>query len=210
VLSTALVLAWAAVGATATGNELAARVRTVVEEADVVYDTGFEVPCSVGVWEEMVARPVLLGALWSAYGYAPAYRVEMRGDTIHVEDPTGLVGDVVGIQTRDGERTYLVEGQVNHWAVPFFNRGSAVFVLKTTVTAGEVAARLAVYVRAESAIGSLVVKLGRPLLMKHVVNRIDLNLRDACGILAAVEGDPDHVVSLLDPHAAGELRAALR
>lgn len=212
VLWMGLALAWsiAAWGHPDLTSELAMRVRAVVEDADVVYTTAFAVPCSEGVWEELVERPVLLGALWSAYGYAPAYRVEMRGDTVHVEDPTGLVGDVVGIQASDGERTYLVEGQINHWAVPFFNQGTAVFLLKTQARAGEVAGTLEVHVRAESAIGSLVVKLGRPLLMRHVANRIDLNLQDVRQILAAVAEDQDRVAGLLDPVAAEQLRAALR
>jgi len=116
----------------------------------------------------------------------------------------------VGIQASDGDRVYLVEGQVNHWAVPFFNQGTAVFRLRTQARAGEVAGTLAVHIRAESAIGSLVVKLGRPLLMRHVANRIDLNMRDARRIFAAVAEDPDRVAGLLDPVASEQLRAALR
>ena len=76
----------------------------IIGDADVVYRTSFVMPCSEGTWKRLVDNPALLCRLWNAYGFAPTYQVEMRHDTVHVEDSTGLVGDVIAIELEPGRR----------------------------------------------------------------------------------------------------------
>ena len=184
----------------------AERAAEIVGDADVVYNTTFVMACSEGTWRRLMDKPVLLGRLWSAYGFAPIYQVEMRHDTVHVEDSTGLVGDVVAVELEQGRRQYLINGELDHWAVPFFNEGTAVLTLEMQVKGDAVGGTAAVHLRANSGIGRLVLRAARPLLTKHVANRLDLNLQDAAKIFAAVEEDPVEVADFLGGSAGEELR----
>lgn len=182
----------------------------IIGDADAVYKTTFVMQCSESTWKQLVDRPVLLGRLWNAYGFMPTYQVEMRHDTVHVEDSTGLVGDAVTAELGAGRRQYLINGELDHWAVPFFNEGTAVLTLDVQVKGAGVAGTAAVYLRANSGIGRVVLRAARPLLVKHVANRLDLNLQDAAKIFAAVEEDPEAVADLLGARAGEELRKVLR
>jgi hypothetical protein len=119
-------------------QDAAALAGEVIQDPDLSYTASFAMECSAVTWNRLVDDPVLAGQLWSAYGYAPAYRVTMRADTIHVEDPTGLVGDAVRIGQEAGDRTYLVYGKLNHWADPFFNEGLAVMAVHSRSVDGRV------------------------------------------------------------------------
>jgi len=160
----------------------------IIADADVVYKTTFVMQCSQETWKRLVDRPALLGRLWNEYGFAPTYQVEMRHDTVHVEDSTGLVGDAIATEVKPGRRQYLINGELDHWAVPFFNEGTAVLTLETQVKGESVVGTAEVHLRANSTIGRVVLRAARPLLVKHVANRLDLNLLDAAKIFAAVEG----------------------
>ncbi len=182
----------------------------LIGDADAVYKTTFVMQCSESTWKQLVDRPALLGRLWNAYGFMPTYQVEMRHDTVHVEDSTGLVGDAVTAELGAGRRQYLINGELDHWAVPFFNEGTAVLTLDVQVKGEGVAGTAAVHLRANSGIGRVVLRAARPLLVKHVANRLDLNLQDAAKIFAAVEEDPETVADLLGGRAGEELRKVLR
>ena len=92
---------------------------------------------------------------------------------------------------------YLVDGRLNHWAVPFFNEASAVFLLKSDFAQGKIVANLQVYIRAGSTVGSLVLQAAKPLLVKHVDNRVTLNLQDVRKIVEELDTSPDRVASRL-------------
>ena len=188
----------------------AERAAEIIGDADVVYKTSFVMPCSEGTWERLLDRPALWCRLWNAYGFAPTYQVEMRHDTAHVEDSTGLVGDVVVAELEPGRRQYLIDGELDHWAVPFFNEGTAVLTVDIHVKGDGVTGTATIHLRANSGLGRLVLRAARPLLTKRVANRLDLNLQDAAKIFAAVEEDPEEVADLLGGRAGEELREALR
>ena len=182
----------------------------IIGDADAAYKTTFVMQCSESTWKQLVDRPALLGRLWNVYGFMPTYQVEMRHDTVHVEDSTGLVGDAVTAEPGAGRRQYLINGELDHWAVPFFNEGTAVLTLDVLVKGEGVAGTAAVHLRANSGIGRVVLRAARPLLVKHVANRLDLNLQDAAKIFAAVEEDSEAVADLLGGRAGEELRKVLR
>ena len=58
----------------------------------------------------ILSNPLLMGELWKTYGFAPAYDITVRGDTLRVEDPTGLIGDAFRFHRGTGEVSYLVDG----------------------------------------------------------------------------------------------------
>ncbi len=177
-----------------------ARAREVVERPDVTYTTRIIWDCSARTFERAVEDPVLMGALWQAYGFAPAYRISGARDSLHVVDPTGLLGDALLYERGVNNVRYVVLGKLDHWVVPVLNTGTAVFDLSWHPSAATngLSAQLDVYVRAGSGIGSVVLRLVRPLLARHVDNRISLNLLDVQTIMSAVERDPDRVAQRLE------------
>ena len=183
--------------ATSAVGEAGIRARQLVDEADFTYATRFTWSCSAPTWDRILSNPLLMGELWKAYGFAPAYDITARGDTLHVEDPTGLIGDAFRFRRGTGEMSYLVDGRLNHWAVPFFNEASAVFVLKSDFAQGKVVADLQVYIRAGSTVGSIVLQAAKPLLAKHVDNRVTLNLQDVRKIVEELDTSPARVASRL-------------
>lgn len=183
-------------------EDRAAQAQEIIENADVTYTTSFSWQCSKRTWNRVVEHPLLVGQLWEAYGYAPAYRVSMRGDAIHINDPTGLTGDVFVFRWDSGARVYLALGKLDHWAVPFFNEGMAVFVLKSRVSDRRVFGELKVYIRAASTVGNIVLQVGRSVFMKHVDNRITLNLQDVQKIAETVELTPEKVMGKLSGSTA--------
>ena len=182
---------------TSAAGDVESQARQLIAEADVIYTTRFTWSCSASNWERILSNPLLIGALWKAYGFAPAYDMTARGDTLHVEDPTGLIGDAFRFQREAGEVSYLIDGRLNHWAVPFFNEASAIFVLVSRSAQGKIVANLQVYIRAGSAVGSLVLQAAKPLLAKHVDNRVTLNLQDARKIVEEIDTSPARVASYL-------------
>lgn len=178
-------------------GEVEIRAHQLVDEADVTYATRFTWFCSTSTWDRILSNPLLMGALWKAYGFAPAYDMTARGDTLHIEDPTGLIGDAFRLYRETGEVAYLVDGRLNHWAIPFFDEASAVFLLKGDFAQGKIVANLQIYIRAGSTVGSLVLQAAKPLLVKHVDNRVTLNLQDVRKIVEELYTSPDRVASRL-------------
>ncbi len=183
--------------ATSAVGDVGIRARQLVDEADVTYATRFTWLCSESTWDRILSNPLLMGVLWKAYGFAPAYDMTARDDTLHVEDPTGLIGDAFCLYQRAGEVAYLVDGRLNHWAVPFFNEASAVFLLKSDFDQGKIFANLRVYIRAGSTVGSLVLQAAKPVLAKHIDNRVTLNLQDLRKIVEELDTSPARVASRL-------------
>ena len=184
----------------------AVQARKVIDQADMSYSISFTWDCSAATWESILDQPLLMAALWAEYGFAPAYRVSAREDLIHVDDPTGIVGDALLFHRATGERSYWVQGKLDHWAAPFFNEGMAVFVLTSTVVNGQVIGNLQVYIRAQGAVGSVVLTLARSLLAQRVDNRVTLNLEDARTIVEAIDADPLQVAARLRGAEADRFR----
>jgi hypothetical protein len=184
-------------------------LKAVIADADITYRTTFRLPCTDATWQVMAADPLLFADLWNAYGYGPAYSVRAEGAVLHVSDPTGLAGKVAIVEASPRRRRYLVEGEVDHWAVPFMNEGTAVFVLDTVVDAEGVAGELIVSVQAGSAIAGFVLRLTRSVLLAHVANRIELNLQDASTLLQLIERQPEMVQRKVSPALWARLRGAL-
>src|ERR1700694_3594316 len=115
VLSPALA---AEAGAAAPPNR-ASVAETVVASPDITYQIPFVINCSEATWRKVLDNPWLMGQLWNVYGYSPAYKVSTAGDGLHIDDPTGLVGDLWLVRNGLDERRYFATGRLNFRAVPF-------------------------------------------------------------------------------------------
>jgi hypothetical protein len=191
-----------------------AALQAVIDDADITYRTTFHLPCSDATWQALVDDPVLFADLWNVYGYGPAYTVRATGPALHVSDPTGLAGEVTIVEASAQRRRYLVAGRVDHWAVPFMNEGDAAFVLDTAVgdtgaSASTVTGELTVYVQAGNSFAGLIMRLGRSVLLDHVANRVELNLRDASKLLQRIENHPERVRRKVGPALWARLQKAL-
>ena len=189
------------------GEDLQAQAARIMREASITYHTTFAWSCSESTWDRVADNPLLMGHLWKAYGFAPAYQLQTKREVIHVHDPTGLSGVVRAFSGSSGERIYLSEGKVDHWAVPFFNGGEAVFVLKSEREEGGVRGDLTVYIKSTSLVGDAVLTIGEPLLMKHIDNRITLNLQDAGKIVETIESRPENARDKLSGTQANRFEA---
>ena len=179
---------------------------TVVASPDLRYTAAFVVSCSETTWIKVLDNPWLMGQLWAAYGHSPAYRIRVAGDALHVDDPTGLTGTVVIARTAPDQRRYFAAGTLNHRAVPFFNAGQAVGILRSESTGRQIRGTLEVYVRADRAISRAALWVGRPLLQPRVENRIRLNLIDAVQIVDEIASSPESVLGRLQGPAAETFR----
>lgn len=189
------------------GASPAEQARSVMADPDLVYHARFSWRCPAAVWEQVLDEPLLMGRLWEASGFGPAYRFSQRGNLLHVDDPTGMQGDAVLVDRAPGSRTYLINGKVDHWAVPFFNEGLAVFVVTSRGDATRISGELTVYVSAASMAASAVLALGQSLLEGHIDNRVRLNLADGGALVEKVAGHPEQAAALLGPADAARFRA---
>jgi hypothetical protein len=183
--------------------------REVLGSPDLRYTTTWTVPCSGRTFEALVASPLVTARLWDAYGYAPAYRASSLGDTLLVLDPTGLEGKALLLDRTPSEVRYLVYGKLDHWAVPFFNRGLAVMSLRSAEQDGRMECQVEIAIRAESTLSSLVLQAAEGLIMERVRNRVTLNLVDAASIFVAVDRDPAAVKQKLNAEDGRGLDAVL-
>ena len=188
------------VAAPVMAEDRAERAAAVRRAAAVSYSGRYEVPCLAAVLERAMDHPVLMGALWAAYGYAPAYRVSGLGEAgaAHVEDPTGIVGDLWLVEREKRYRVYLADGELDHWAVPALNRGTAVFEVRTAAKESGTEVDVAVFMEPESRIAGALLWLLSPVVEYHIENRISLNLEDAAKILEAIDRTPAAVADRLE------------
>ena len=186
------------------GEDWTARARKVRKEATISYSGRYEVACARVLVERALDHPLVMGALWASYGYAPAYRVSGPDESgcVHVEDPTGIVGDVRPMGIADGRRIYLAEGKFEHWAVPALNAGTAVFEVEVAPAGPTTRVTVDVFLEPDSRIAGAVMWMLSPVIKAHIENRITLNFQDAAGILEKIAGEPKSVAGRLQ----GDLR----
>ena len=179
----------------------------VVASPDVTYQASFAINCSEATWRKVLDNPWLMGQLWNIYGYAPAYKVGPAGDGLHIEDPTGLVGELWLVRNQPHERRYLASGKISYRAVPFFNSGQAVTIVRSQVAGQQIRGTLQLYIRGDRAISRAVLWAGKPVLQGRVENRVQRNLQDGVRLVEQIASSPDAVLRQLQGPAAETFRA---
>jgi len=177
--------------------DLSPETQTLLNSPDITYSSVYDFACRPAVLDSLLGHPVLLGRLWAAYGFAPAYRVRPQGDGLHVEDPTGIVGEVRLAQQAGSRWVYLGDGRLNHRLVPAF-RGRMALLITTAPKGAGVSARVEVFLRTESRTLGLLTWTLSPLVRGRIENRATFNARDLGVILKDVSGAPQQAASRLD------------
>ena len=176
--------------------ELSPEAQTILNSPDIAFSNTYHFACRPTVLDSLLSHPVLLGRLWEAYGFAPAYRVRPQGGGLRVEDPTGIVGEMRLAKQAGNRWVYLGDGQLNHRLVPAFG-GKMALVITTLPGEAGVNARVEAFIRTESrTLGFLTWTLS-PLVRGRIENRATLNARDLGVILKDVSSAPQQTASRL-------------
>jgi hypothetical protein len=192
---------------TSASSDPRTEAQKVVAGPDLTSRGGFAVTCSPSTWAKIVDHPALIGRLWELGGYSPAYKVSLRGDVIHIDDPTGLTGDFVVFDKRGDERRYWGRGRITHRAFPFLNTGQMVVVLRARPEGPRIVGSLEVFVRGDSTIARGALWTGRLLVQPRVDNRLRSNLIDVTHLIESLVNQPEAGLKLLQGATAEEFRA---
>ncbi len=174
----------------------ASEAQTIIRTPDIAVSGTYDLPCRPATLDSLLRRPALLGRLWAAYGFAPVYRVREQGGGLHVEDPTGIVGEVALAEQTGNRWVFLGDGALNHRLAPAF-RGKVALVLTVAPKGAFASARLEMFVRTESRTLGLLAWSAFPLIRGRIENRMSANLRDVGTILRDVSVAPQQTVSRL-------------
>jgi len=174
-------------------------VARFIENASITYEKKFELATSLKRWNRMLDDPVLMGKLWTLYGFKPAYEIREENGAYHVVDPTGIEGRLSEVKRSPRHRIYTGEGKMKNWFVPVSLRGRALFILKSTGNPGKVSCVLEIYGEGgDDLVSKVLLKVVSPLLRRYIDRRVTRNLRDLKIIIDDMERNPGYVRSLLD------------
>jgi hypothetical protein len=165
--------------------DLKADVALLLHSPDVTFGGSYALPVTPSVPEKLMASPMLLAKLWEAYGFSPLYKARMQGTAIHIDDPTGIEGDILLAEHTANRYVYLGTGNLNHRLVPAF-RGKMAMVVTMSPKAAATDVKLDIYIRADSRAVGLLAWGFFPLVRSRVENRVTLNLLDLVTILKDV------------------------
>jgi hypothetical protein len=185
-------------------NEHLSEAKLVKNSPDISMLGTFDPACNPAVFDGLISNPMMIARLWEAYGFSPYYKVQMRGDAIHVNDPTGIEGDLYLAERADNRRVFLGIGAINHALVPAF-KGKMTLILTTSPKGSGSQVRVEVYVRTDSrVIGFLSRRLASPI-QARMENRMTLNAKDICSIIADISTSPAKVAGKLKREDAAVL-----
>lgn len=168
----------------------------ILRSPDVAFNGTYEIPCRPAVLDSLLRRPIFLAKLWTSYGFAPSYRAREQGTGLHVEDPTGIAGDITLVRKEGSRWVFLGDGALNHRLVPAFT-GKLAIALTTGPGGAGTRAVLEVAIKAESRGLGLLAWTLSPLVRGRIENRVSANLRDLSLILKDVSRSPRQVAARL-------------
>ena len=188
------------------------RANAIREKPTVVYTGHFEIACAPAVMHAVLDNPMVMGALWKAYDYTPRYKVSALAEprAVHVQDPTGLIGDVWPVQDPTRRYVFLAEGTVDHWAVPILNAGAAVFDVDVAPGGPGTTVRITVSLKPESGLARAALWTLTPIAKSRIESRMTANFKDLRYILEAIATTPDAVAERLDAPARQAFERAFR
>ena len=188
----------------AAGGELQAQAQLLMKSPDVAISGTYEFSTRPDVLESVLRSPILLARLWEAYQFTPLYKARLQGEGIHVDDPTGIAGDIFLVEQSGNRRVYVGMGNLNHKLVPSF-RGKMALVLTATPKGSTVSARVDVYVRTDSRMLGFLARTFFPLVRERALHRMTANATDIGTILKELTSDPQKTAARLKKEDAAAL-----
>jgi hypothetical protein len=184
--------------------DLRADAQLLQSKPDISLTGNFEFNARPAVLDALLKSPMLVARLWEANGFTPKYKVRMRGDAIHVDDPTGIQGDLYPVEQTGNRRVWVGMGNLNHALVPSF-KGRMALVLTTAPKGSALAARVALYIRTDSRFLGFLASTFFPLVRARVEHRMTANAADIGTILAEVSSDPQKAAARLNKEDSAAL-----
>ena len=192
----------------ARGSDLGVEYQLLQSQPDMPVARDLQFNARPAVIAMFLENPMILARLWEAHGFSPRYRVRPQGDGIHVDDPTGIQGDVYPVEQAGNRRVWVAFGSLNHALVPSF-KGRMALVVTAEPNGPGVTLHVAVYIRTDSrALGFLASTLFT-LVRARVEHRITANAADFATILAEVSADPQKAAARLSKEDAAAIRHAV-
>jgi hypothetical protein len=188
----------------AAGPDAQAQAQLLMTSPDVAVSGTYTIESRSEVLNSLLGSPLLLAKLWEANNFSPAYKARPAGTGIHIDDPTGIAGEIYLIQQTANRRVYVGDGALNHELVPAF-RGKLAIVLTTVPKGAVVSARVDLYVRAESRMLGFLAWTLFPLLKARVEYRMTANAASFGSMLKGLSLEPKKAAALLSKEDAALL-----
>jgi hypothetical protein len=180
----------------AAGGDLQSQVQVLMKSPDASISGTYDLPARAPLVDGLLRAPLLVARLWEAYDFTPRYKVSMQGDAIHVDDPTGIQGNLYLVEQAPNRRVYYGTGALNHELVPAF-RGRMALVLTMNPKGSGMSGRIDIYIRTESRFLGFFARTLFPLVRAHAEHRMNANVHDICTILNDVSTAPQQTAARL-------------
>jgi hypothetical protein len=184
-------------------------VRKLMIEADVIMLSSFHIPVRPEIYEAAMQEPILLLRLWEVYRFSPRYKATLLpGNSIEIEDPTGIGGTVSLAEDAGGVRIFFAKGAINHRLLPHF-RGEAAILLGATKDDTGMMLRVEIYIRMNNRFVGFLAHSLFPFVQSTVLRRISSNVTDFGKILGDMATKQRETAGFLSGDDATRLLALL-
>ncbi len=190
--------------ACAADSTLQSQSQVVLKSPDASISGTFDLPANPTLLDGLLRSPMLLAHIWEAYGFTPLYKARMQGNGIHVDDPTGIAGDIYPIEQSLVRHVFYGTGALNHRLVPSF-KGRIALVFTMTPKGSGVSTRVEVHIRAESRLLGFLASTFFPLVKTRAQHRMDANMHDITTILSDIARAPRQTAARLKKEDADAL-----
>jgi hypothetical protein len=190
-------------------SDLRADATLLQSSPDLHLTQDFYLNVRPGLLESIVKSPMLIAHLWQAHNFSPQYKVRPSGEAIHVDDPTGIQGDVYLVESLGLRSVWVGYGNLNHALVPSF-AGQMALVLKAKPEGSGISARVDLFIRTNSRLLGIFTSAFYPLLRARVERRVHDNAGDFRTIVEEINSEPEKAVSRLGREDAADLTKLLQ
>jgi hypothetical protein len=184
------------IGICSGANDRLSDAKDIQKSPDVSISDTFGLASSPAVVDKLMTAPLLMAQLWKVYDFRPQYQIRMNGEAIHVDDPTGITGDLYLVERTNTRRVYLGIGALNHALVPNF-KGKMALVLTVNPDGSRSKMHADVFIRTNSRILGFLARTFISLVKARMMNRITLNAKDFSTLSSDISSAPARVAAKL-------------
>jgi len=172
-------------------------IEEVINNPTVTYKKDFGVDVTLETWNKILDNLHLIGQIWEINKFQPAYKVTKIDSGLHIDDPTGIIGDIWQVGQSEHARTFQSVGKFDHWAVPSFFTANGVFIFEYRMDKNMLLGEVKISLRGNNSVSRFVMKMFSGVLINHIDNRLKNNLEDMKKIIEDIVNDPDKVRKIL-------------
>lgn len=166
-------------------------VEELLKEPTLIYEKSYTVATTEDIWLKVLDNPLIVGGLWAAYNFQPAYQITAIPSGIHVVDPTGIIADINLIDSAGTSRLFYGQGSINHWLIPSFFSGKGIAQFQYRMAQNSVHINLKISAKGQNALSNLVIRTFSGLLLRHIEKRLASHMVDIQKIADDVTKSPE-------------------